>query len=94
MLARYTAATVFVDHYSSLSYVHMQRDQTSEELMKSKMSFENYAKAHGVQVCNYHSDNGRFADNAFINDAKHKNQGITYCGVNAHHQNGKAEKRI
>ena len=43
---------------------------------------------------NYHADNGRFADNAFISDAKVKNQGISYCGVNAHHQNGKAEKRI
>jgi len=81
-------------HYSRLSYVQVQRDQTSEELMKSKMSFKNYAKAHGVQVRNYHADNGRFADNVFINDVKHKNQGMTYCGVNSHHQNGKAEKLI
>ena len=62
--------------------------------MKSKMSFENYAKAHGVQVRNYNADNGRFTDNTFIHDVKHKNQGMTYCGVNAHHQNRKAEKRI
>jgi len=40
MWARYTAATVFVDHYRRLSYVLMQRDQTSAELMKSKMAFE------------------------------------------------------
>ena len=62
--------------------------------MKSKMSFKNYAKAHGVQVRNYNADNGRFTDNTFIHDVKHKNQGMTYCGVNAHHQNRKAEKRI
>ena len=48
MQARYTAATVFVDHFSGLSYVHMQRDQTSAELMKSKMAFENFAETHGV----------------------------------------------
>jgi len=37
---RYTAATVFVVHFSGLSYVHMQRDQTSAELIKSKMAFK------------------------------------------------------
>ena len=47
MWARYTAATVFVDHYSGLSYVHVQRDQTSVELMKSKMAFENFAGTQG-----------------------------------------------
>ena len=77
MRARYTAATVFVDHYSGLSYVHMQRDQTSVELMKSKMAFENFAGTHEVQVRNYHADNGRFAYNAFISDARYKNQGIS-----------------
>jgi len=49
---------------------------------------------NGVQVRNYHADNGRFANNAFISDVRYKNQGISYCGVKAHHQNGKAEKRI
>jgi len=48
MWARYMAATVFVDHFSGLLYVHMQRDQTSAELMKSKMAFENFAETHGV----------------------------------------------
>jgi len=47
-----------------------------------------------VNVLHYHADNGRFADNAFIEDAKEQRQSISYCGVNAHHQNGKAEKRI
>ena len=43
---------------------------------------------------NYHADNGRFAYNAFVSDVRYKYQGISHCGVNAHHQNGKAEKRI
>ena len=33
-------------------------------------------------------------DNGFIQACKDNNQGITYCGVNAHFQNGIAEKRI
>jgi len=45
-------------------------------------------------VLHYHVDNGRFADNAFIEDAKEQRQSISYSGVNAHHQNGKEEKRI
>ena len=42
----------------------------------------------------YNVDNGRFADNAFIKDIQDHRQSISYCGVNAHHQNGNTEKRI
>ncbi len=42
----------------------------------------------------YHADNGRFADNGFVNHVSKNRQSITYCGVNAHFQNGVAEKRI
>ena len=42
----------------------------------------------------YHTDNGRFVDHAFIEDIKLQNQSVTYCGVNAHFQNGVAEKHI
>jgi len=72
----------------------MQIDQYSKELMKSKVPFESFANSHGVQVYNYHANNGHFEDNTFINDAKRQKQGISYCGVNAHHQNGKSEKCI
>jgi len=44
--------------------------------MKSKVDFESFAKSDGVQVYNYHADNGHFADNTFINDAKGQKQGI------------------
>jgi len=30
---RYLEAAVYVDHFSDLSFVYMQRDQTSAELM-------------------------------------------------------------
>ena len=38
--------------------------------------------------------NGHFADNAFIADCKAQRQGLSYCGVNAHFQNGIAECHI
>ena len=39
----------------------------------------------------YHADNGRFADNGFLQSVNSKDQEITFCGVGAHHQNGIVE---
>ena len=60
----------------------------------AKQSFERFARDIGVKNIHYHADNGRFTDNGFIQACKDNNQGLTYCGVNAHFQNGMAEKRI
>ncbi len=60
--------------------------------MKAKYAFEAHLLTHGVKV--QHADNGRFQDNLFKDDCKKKNQQLTFCGVNAHFQNGRAEKTI
>lgn len=91
---RYTAATVFTDHHSRLSKVYMQTNLGSVENLKSKQAWEDFCSKAGVQTKHYHADNGHFADSAFINDVANKGQTITYCGVNAHFQNGISEKRI
>ena len=91
---RYRCATVYIDHYSRLSYVHLQRQLTSEETVQGKMAYEKFCEARGVTVTHYHADNGRFADKGFVNHVTANLQSITYCGVNAHFQNGMAEKRI
>ena len=65
-----------------------------EETLKAKETFERYAAIRGVIVKHYHADNGRFADRGFINHVQSKGQMISFCGSNAHHQNGVAEKRI
>jgi hypothetical protein len=57
---------VFVDHACRLSYIHLQQGLTSAEMVAAKRAFEAYAKSHGVSIKHYHSDNGRFEDNAFI----------------------------
>jgi hypothetical protein len=90
----YTAATIFVDHYSRLKYIHLMTKLTSEETMEAKQAFEHFAKQHGVHILHYHCDNGRFADNAFKNSCSAKGQQLTFCVVNAHFQNGIAEKAI
>jgi hypothetical protein len=37
---RYTCATLFVDHFSRLNYIHMQHQLTSNETVDAKHAFE------------------------------------------------------
>jgi hypothetical protein len=89
---RYRAATVFVDHFSGLSYMHIQKSTGAEETLQGKRQFESYAASHGVKIRHYHADNGRFAENLWVNDVTICDQTISYCGVNAHFQNGITER--
>ena len=91
---RYNYATIFVNHRSRLKYVHLQESITSEQTVEAKTTFETYASKHRVTMKHYHADNGRFADNLFIKSVSDQHQTITFCGVNAHFQNGIAEKAI
>ena len=91
---RYKVATVFVDHFSRLSYVHLQESTTGAETLLAKRAFEAYAGSFGIKVLNYHADNGRFAERLFLDHAAENGQTVSLCGVNAHFQNGIAEKRI
>ena len=90
----YKYTTVFVDQFSGYTFVHLQKLLTSEETVMVKHAFECSADQRGVKITNYHADNARFADNAFITDGKAQRQGLSYCGVNGHFQNGIAECRI
>ena len=90
----YNYATIFVDQYSKLSFVFLQKKITSAQTVLAKQSYECFVQDHGVKILYYHADNSRFADNGFIQACKDSNQGITYCGVNEHFQNGVTEKRI
>lgn len=44
MKAKLVTPTVFVDHYSDLSFVYMQKDKTREKTLKGKFAFDTYAK--------------------------------------------------
>lgn len=92
--ARYRVATIFVDHYSSLSYVFLQQSTTAKETMLAKEAFELFASSYGVRIKQYQADNGRFAENLWRESVNKHGQLLTFSGVGAHHQNGRAEKRI
>jgi Reverse transcriptase (RNA-dependent DNA polymerase)/GAG-pre-integrase domain len=93
-LRRYRVATVFVDHFSGMSYVHLQTSTSSKETLEAKVEYERHARSYGVSIQHYHADNGRFADNEWREDVVRQGQRLTFSGVGAHHQNGRAEKRI
>ncbi len=44
------ASTIFVDHASGFSYVYHQTSMTSEETLKSKSAFEQFALSHGIHI--------------------------------------------
>ena len=92
--ARYKYATVYVDQGSRLGYTYLQRTATAEETIKGKIAFELYARSHGITVKAYHADNGIFRANKWVEHCLKNNQALTFAGVNAHHQNGIAERRI
>jgi hypothetical protein len=81
---RYKCATVFVDHFSHLQFVHLQLNDGSNKTLAAKLAFEQYAAEHGVKILHYHWDNGRFHDNAFQQACHKARQQLTFCGVNAH----------
>lgn len=94
MRAKYYAATIFVDHYSDFTYVHLMQDTTAVATLEAKNAYERLIGTFGSKVLAYHADKGRFAENAYMTDVKDKGQNITFCGVGSHHQNGIAERRI
>ncbi len=88
---RYRYCTVFVDHFSQLHFVHLQIDNSAAETMLAKQGFEKFAAEHVVRILHYHCDNGQFSDNAWKQSCEASHQQLTFCGVNAHFQNGIAE---
>jgi hypothetical protein len=63
---RYRAATVFVDHFSGLTFIYCQFSTNAEETVNAKKAFEAYAALQGVSIRHYHADNGRFAETKWL----------------------------
>ena len=67
---------------------------TAEATTKANQAFERLEKTHNVVIKHYHADNGLFDTKLFKESVTLSNQTLSFCGVNAHYQNGKAERRI
>ena len=91
---RYVGATVFRDHATGFMHVSLMTDFTGQATVDACKEFEACSRTMGVKVKHYHCDNGRFTDNQFLAHCKKRQVTVSYCGVNAHHQNGLAERTI
>jgi transposase InsO family protein len=91
---RYRYATVYIDQVSRLSFMYLQKTATAEETLEGKQAFEKYSEQRGVRIRGYHADNGIFKAHKWVLACRAKGQNLSFTGVNAHHQNGMAERRI
>ena len=89
---RYKYATMFVDQASRMGFVYLQKTCSAEETIEAKRAFEQYAENRGVRVQAYHADNGIFKAKKWVEECRQRKQDFTFAGVNAHHQNGIAER--
>ena len=62
--------------------------------MEAKLAFEYLAQSNGVVLKSYRADNGCFVDNEFKDNCEALHQELTFCGVDAHHQNNFAKCHI
>ena len=85
---RLWGAITSVDHVSDYVYVHLMRDLSLPKTLIAKSAMERVMAQAGRTIKHYHAENGRCADNGFINAVNWKYHKITFCGVGAHHQNG------
>ena len=85
---------MFCDHYSDFTYIHLMTKMHAESTVKAKEAFECLASESGNIIRHYHADNGLFDTKAFKQSIRVAGQTLSFCGVNAHHQNGVAERRI
>jgi hypothetical protein len=70
-------ATIFVDHYSDLDYVHVQESTSAEDTIEAKQTFENFCLERGVRVEHYYADNGIFASRGFREEVQRCGQKLT-----------------
>ena len=91
---RYKYATVYVYQVAKLSFTYLQKTATAEETIEGKEAFERYAPDRRLTIRAYHADNSILRANKWVADCVRKGQPLTFVGVNAHHQNGLAERRI
>jgi hypothetical protein len=54
----YRCAAVFVNHYSRLSFVHLQVDDSSVKTLTTKHTFKTFAAKQGIKIQHYHCNNG------------------------------------
>jgi hypothetical protein len=74
----------WVDYYSQFVYVTMHESKRAEELLRSKLEFEEYAARFGINIKNIRADNGVYTAKVIKDSCMKKQQNLTFCAVGAH----------
>ena len=82
---------IFVDHASGYVDVQHQVTLNAADTVKAKLRYEQDAHTNGVVVQSYHTDNGVFTSQEFMEKRFAANQRIRFSGSGAAHQNGVAK---
>ena len=90
----FKGGVIFKDHATSYVHVEPVVNFTAGEAIRAKRAFEREFSSMGVTVLNYHTDNGVFTAAEFQDELSKMEQGMTFSGVGAHHQNAVAEREI
>jgi hypothetical protein len=85
---------LFYDHASRFLHFTPHHSTGAEEAIVAKRHFEHLASTHNRTIKRYHADNGVFTTKLFRDACQAQNQNLTFCGVDAHHQNGITERFI
>ena len=91
---RIWVANIALNHYTDIHKAVLLRSLSTEETMVAKIAIEKFFRQHEDKIHQWHGDNGRYADNKFIEQVDKHEQKITFCGVGAHHQNGISESAV
>ena len=93
-LKRFSGGLMQVDHASGYIQVNSQVSLYGGEILCSKNKFKNLLSGFGVKIKKHHCDNGIFAADPWTSDCEAKQQENEFSAVEAHHQNGVAERAI
>ncbi len=92
--ATYKGGCIFVDHCSGFLHVEHQLGFSAVETVRAKQAYEQLAMHHGVVIESYLTDSGAFKAKVFVNHIRTHEQRLRFCGANAHHKNGVAERAV
>lgn len=91
---RFCGSMIFCDASSGYIHIEHQVSLNATDTINAKDKFERLAQDYGVQVDKYHTDNGVFKSQRFVQEITNNVQSIRYSGVGAKWQNGVAEGGI
>jgi hypothetical protein len=91
----YHGGTIFRDAASKYIHVQNQVSLGAGETVNSKLGFEEWLwEVARERVKHYHSDNGVFTAQEFVEACEDDKQTQSFSGVGAQHQNAEAERAI